>query len=417
MSGKADQQRRKLVVGGASAALALSLPGLVRAQAGGGDLKIAVLAELSGLMARTGTMLRVGAEMAVEDINKSGGIKALGGRRLSLVIEDVGDNIERAKSAAQRLVSQHPDAIAGTGAWLSSHTLAITEVTERAKLPWVTVAWADSVTQRGFRYLVDVSAPASKLVSESLARLLDLAQKNTGRRPKTIGLIYDNTAYSLAFIKPLKEGLLKKLGVEAVVDQVFTPGLSDATPLIQRVRTARPEFLLLNSSGVSDAKLLIEKLTEFGLGRGRIPVLAPGAMIGAPEMLTLLGEDKVEGIISLASNWESAKKKELAASLSKRAKEPWMNQDTLGTYGCIYLIKDALERTGSADKEKLMDALRATNTTTGAADYFVGGSLRFDETGRRMDAPVALYQWQKGRPNTVYPEQDAYAPLIWPKPQ
>ena len=171
-----------------------------------------------------------------------------------------------------------------------------------------------------------------------------------GRRPKKIGLIYDNTAYSLAFIKPLKEGLLQKLQLDAVVDEVFTPGLSDATPLIQRVRSARPEFLLMNSSSVSDGKLLIEKLTEFGLGRGRIPVLAPGANIGAPEMLKLLGPEKLEGIIGLAANWESAKKKDLAADLARRASEPWMTQDTLGTYGCIFLIKDALERTGPPTK-------------------------------------------------------------------
>lgn len=100
-------------------------------------------------------------------------------------------------------MSQHPDTVAGMGAWLSSHTLAITEVTERASLPWVTIAWADSVTKRGFKYVADVSAPASKLVSDSLTRLLELAEKNTGKRPKKIGLIYDNTAYSLSFIKPM----------------------------------------------------------------------------------------------------------------------------------------------------------------------------------------------------------------------
>ena len=406
--------RRKVLLGGATAALTLSMPSIVSAQ-GGKDVKIAMLSEQSGLMARTGTMLKVGAEMAVEDINKAGGIKSLGGQKVMLVVEDVGDLIERARGAAQRLVSQHPDVVAGTGAWLSSHTLAITEVTERAKLPWVTLAWADSVTQRGFRYVADVSAPASKLVSESLERLLDLAQKTTGKRPKTIALVYDNTAYSLAFIKPLKEGLLDKLQVKAVVDEVFTPGLSDATPLIQRVRSARPEFMLLNSSSVSDAKLLIEKLNEFGLGKGRIPLLAPGANIGAPEMLKLLGDDKIEGIIGLAANWESVKKKSLAAELAKRANEPWMTQDTLSTYGAVWVIKDALERVGSTDKDKLMDAIRATNTSTGPADYFVGGSLRFDDAGRRLDAPVALFQWQNGKPITVYPEADAYAPIKWPK--
>ena len=254
--------------------------------------------------------------------------------------------------------------------------------------------------QRGFRYVADVSAPASKLVSELLERLLDLAQKTTGKRPKTIALVYDNTAYSLAFIKPLKEGLLDKLQVKAVVDEVFTPGLSDATPLIQRVRSARPEFMLLNSSSVSDAKLLIEKLNEFGLGKGRIPLLPPGANIGAPEMLQLLGDDKIEGIIGLAANWELVKKKSLAAELAKRANEPWMTQDTLSTYGAVWVIKDALERVGSTDKDKLMDEMPDDQTSTGPADYFVGGSLRFDDAGRRLDAPVALFQWQNGKPIT-----------------
>ncbi len=325
------------------------------------------------------------------------------------------NSVERARSAAQRLVSQHADVVAGTGAWLSSHTLAITEVTERAKLPWVTLAWADSVTKRGFHYIADVSAPASKLVSDSLTRLLELAEKTTGKRPKTIGLVYDNTAYSLAFIKPLKAGLLAKLGVKATVDEVYTPGLSDATPLIQRVRSARPEFMLLNSSNVSDSKLLIEKLNEFGLGKGRIPLLAPGANIGAPEMLKLLGSEKIEGIIGLAANWELVKKKELDADLAKRANEPWMTQDTLSTYGSVYLIKDAMERTGSVDKDKVMEAILATNTKTGPADYFCGGSVSFDKDGRRLDAPVALFQWQNAKPLTVYPQADAYAPIKWPK--
>lgn len=406
--------RRKLLLGAAAATTSLAMPGILRAQ-GSETIKIAVVSEQSGLFARTGNMIKIGAVMAVEDINNAGGVKSLGGRKFELIVEDAGDAIERARSSAQRLVSQHPDVVAGTGAWLSSHTLAITEVTERAGLPWVTLAWADSVTERGFRYVADVSAPASQLVSESLTRLIELAEQTTGTRPKTIGLVYDNTAYSLAFIKPLKEGLLEKLGLDPVVDEVYTPGLSDATPLIQRVRTARPDFMLLNSANVSDSKLLIEKLNEFGLGEGRIPLLAPGANIGAPEMLTLLGADKMEGIIGLAANWESVKKRDLASELAERANEPWMTQDTLSTYGSVQLIKDAIERVASTDRDKVMEAILATSTTTGPADYFVGGSLGFDEKGRRLDAPVALFQWQDGRPTTVYPEGDAYAPIKWPK--
>ena len=73
----------------------------------------------------------MGADLAVEDINARGGIKSLGGAKLNIIYADAGDSTEKAKNAAQRLVADNPDLVGGTGSWLSSFTLAVTEVTER----------------------------------------------------------------------------------------------------------------------------------------------------------------------------------------------------------------------------------------------------------------------------------------------
>ena len=70
-----------------------------------------------------------GAETAADEINAAGGIKAMGGAKVELVPIDAGDSAEKAKNAAQRLVAQEPDVVGGMGAWLSTFTLAITEVT------------------------------------------------------------------------------------------------------------------------------------------------------------------------------------------------------------------------------------------------------------------------------------------------
>ena len=80
----------------------------------------------------------MGGDLAVKHINEQGGIKALGGAKMRLISFDAGDNVEKAKNAAQRLVSSEPDIVAGGGSWLSSFTLAVTEVTERAEMPWLT---------------------------------------------------------------------------------------------------------------------------------------------------------------------------------------------------------------------------------------------------------------------------------------
>ena len=106
-------------------------------------VKIAVIAPLSGPWARQGTLVKWGAETAINEINAAGGIKAMGGAKLELVAIDAGDSAEKAKNAAQRLVAQEPDVVGGMGAWLSTFTLAVTEVTERAQIPWLTLSYAD----------------------------------------------------------------------------------------------------------------------------------------------------------------------------------------------------------------------------------------------------------------------------------
>ena len=98
-------------------------------------------------------------------------------------------------------------------------------------------------------------------------------------------MIGDNTASPVAFLKPMREGGLAKFGMKVVMDETFTPPLSDATPLMQKVRSTRPEFLVYVTTTISDVKLGLEKLNEFRLGKGAIPIIANGAHMGAPEVL------------------------------------------------------------------------------------------------------------------------------------
>jgi branched-chain amino acid transport system substrate-binding protein len=353
--------------------------------------------------------------MAIEDINTAGGIQSLGGAHVTLVTLDAGDSAEKAKNAAQRMVSQDPDLIGATGAWLSSFTLAVTEVTERAELPFLTLSYADQITARGFKYVFQTSPTGGVQAQSALPALLDLATLATGQPAKTVGIVMDNTAAPVSFTKPLREGGLEKLGLKLVVDETFTPPLSDATPLVQKVRSTRPELLLLLPTSVPDAKLLLEKLTEMGLGRGRIPVIANGAQMGAPELLKVVGQEPLEGVMTIVANWGAKGQEHLIAEFTKRSGEPWMTQDSLSTYGDLWIFKEALEQAGVADKKKVAEAIRAMDTTKGPAQFFPGGRLKFDENGRRADAALVVVQWQNGAPVTIYPPAVAMAQPIWPK--
>src|SRR4030095_849702 len=144
--------------------------------------------------ARQGILKQMGAELAVEDVNSSGGIKALGGAKIKLIAYDTGNGAQKAKNAAQRLVAQEPDVVGGMGSWLSSFTLAVTEVTERAEIPWLTLSYSDAITDRGFKYVFQSSPTASWQSTNALPTILELGKAATGKVPTTAGIIGDNTA-------------------------------------------------------------------------------------------------------------------------------------------------------------------------------------------------------------------------------
>ena len=163
---------------------------------------------LSGIYTRPGQVMKMGAEMGIEHINAQGGIKSLGGAKMKLVVIDCGDTTEKAKNAAQRMVAQEADLVAATGSYLSSFTLAVTEVTERAQLPVLTLSYSDLLTDRGFKFIFQTAAPASVQSQLGLPELMKLAEKASGKRPKTVAMLMDNTATSVATAKALKEKLL-----------------------------------------------------------------------------------------------------------------------------------------------------------------------------------------------------------------
>src|ERR1700727_3392673 len=100
--------RRSAIGLGLATGAAAIAPRRARAQAAK-EARIAMLVPLSGAWARQGILEKFGAELAIDDINKAGGIKSLGGAKLTLLQYDTGDSAEKAKDAAQRMIAQEPD--------------------------------------------------------------------------------------------------------------------------------------------------------------------------------------------------------------------------------------------------------------------------------------------------------------------
>jgi branched-chain amino acid transport system substrate-binding protein len=375
------------------------------------DVKIALVAPLSGRWARQGQLKKMGAEMAIEEINSQGGIKALGGAKLVLREADAGDSVEKAVSAAQRVLTR--DRIsAGIGSWLSSFTLGVTEVAERLQVPWLTLSYADSITERGFKYTFQSSPVSSLQAEQALTLVIDVAKKNN-RAMKKAAIVGDNTAATVFFFKPLREKLLAAKGIELVVDEVWTPPLADATPIVQKLRASQPDIMFYGGTNFPDSIQVLQKVKEFGV---RTPIQGVGAWLVTPEYVKAVGKELLDNIQTVVAAHPMKGQEALVKKFVQRTGEPFMTQDPLCTYAHVWLIKEALEQAKSADPKAIRDALARIEITAGPATAaFYPPRVKFDERGRRIGAAPLIVQWQGGEPFTIVPADVATRPIAFHK--
>ena len=409
------RNRRGFALASMVTAVALAFPGSAALAQTPGALRVAVVVPLSGPWARNGELHVKGAQAAVDDINAAGGVKALGGAKLQLVTVDAGESVEKARAAAQRLMADEPDLVGATGAFLSSFTLAVTEITERAKLPFLTLSYSDQITNRGFKYVFQTSPTASQQAADALPILLKLSQQATDKKATSVGVVMDNTASPVSFTKDMRESGFAKEGLKLTVDEIYTPPLVDATSVVQKLRNQRPNFAFMLTTNVPDSKLILEKMSEMRIGKGVVPVVTNGGALGAPEMLKVMNKETLEGVMVVIANWPGKGQEGMVESFKKKFNEPWMTQDSISSYGDMWILKDAMEKAKSADRVKVADAIRAMDTTEGAAKYFPGGRIKFDDKGRRVGAETVILQWRDGEPKAVYPASLATTTPLWPK--
>jgi branched-chain amino acid transport system substrate-binding protein len=196
---------------------------------------------------------------------------------------------------------------------------------------------------------------------------------------------------------------------------VYTPPLTDATTMIQHVRSGRPDFVVFQSTNVPDDKLLADKFAEFNLRSDRLPKIGGGGHWAVPELLKVTGAENLEGIMVGLANWPGKRQAELEQRFIARTKEPWFGHDSIFAYVHVMILKEALERCGAADRRKVSAAIHELDMTDGPALFFPDGRLKYDDNGRRVGAKLCIVQWRGGKPVPVYPAEIATHDVLWPK--
>jgi len=378
--------------------------------AGAKEVKIGNILPLSGPSASVGIQNQKAIELATELINKAGGIKSLGGAKIVNVFTDSKGDPTVGVTAAEQLINTDKVSVI-SGAWNSAVTYPSTQVAERYQVPYVVpVSVADKITERGFKYTFRIAAKDSWWARDQF-RFLDDMKKATKTQLKTIAFVYENGDWGTG-MKDQWTKLAAQFGYKIVLDEPYPSTASDLTPVVMKIKNAKPDVILLTSNA-ADAILLTNTMATMkvkakaiiGTGGGHAdPMFRKNTaknceyMFDVVEWETDLGRPEIP---ALNAEFKKRNGYDLAG-------------ESVDAFASVYVIADALERAKSTDPKKIRDALAATKLCQGpkaplGINILSYKCVGFDETGQNKEAGIVLVQFRdvKGTMERV---------TVWPIP-
>ena len=391
--------RRDFLVRSTSAVLAAGALGIPRASRAAEPVNIGALYPTTGSFAQIGQGCVNAAKLAVQMVNDAGGIKSQGGAKLNLIVSDVQSDTTVTRTETDRLISGNKLS-AIHGCFASALTLIASEVAERAKVPLLTGSSSDQLN-KGRHYTFTPFARASQFAQAQLQMA-----KLVSEQPK-VAVLFENTAFGTSTSNGLREQAAGE-GAEIVLFEPYSAGLTDASPLINKVKSSGAN-MLFPVSYLNDLILIIRGIKQVDL---KIAVNGGSGGFVIPDFYKNVG-DLAEGLLGVA-HWNhdiNTDAQRVNAVFQKQYGE-FLFEYAGGLVAQTFMIADALERAGSADPEKVRDAIAALDVSQGYAAMCPGGRVKFGPDGKNLYAHPVGVQWQHADLATVFPKEDARASLV-----
>ncbi len=368
------------------------------------EVRLGVILPLTGSTAQNGNNSRQGIELAADLINKAGGIKSMNGAKIKLDIADATSDPAKAASAATDFVSKGEPPLAIVGAYASGLTVTVAQVTERRQVPLLTTAFSDELTTKGYKYLFQLPAKASAVGGAQMAYAIDIA-KAAGKDIKRAVIVYANNAYGESQAKGL-QAQAQQSGVEVALFESYSPTISDAGPVAEKVLAAKPDAIF-SVAYVTDGVLLSRALRSRG---STVPVVGGVGGYITPDFKKSLG-DQVNGVLSIDTS-DPDKYGDIGKAYEQKYGEP-MPQEAHDNAAAVYVFAQALEKKPTTDSKEMAKTLGSEVFDAGAAGSMPGGKVKFDATGANAFAKPLMVQWQQGQLVGVWPPDITANKPIW----
>jgi branched-chain amino acid transport system substrate-binding protein len=355
---------------GAAATVALALA----AEPARAQIHVAVAGPITGEYAAFGAQMKEGAEQAVADINKAGGVL---GQQLVLEVGDDACDPKQAVSVANQFASKSVKFVAGH--FCSGSSIPASKVYSEEGILQISPAstnpkYTDEGSWNTFR-VCGRDDEQGKVAGEYLAK----KYKN-----EKIAILNDNSAYGKGLADETAKALHTAGGKE-VLATAYTPGEKDYSSLVSRLKQAGVTVIYVGGYH-TEAGLIIRQAKEQGMKA----TLVGGDALVTNEFWQIAGDAGAGTLMTFPPDPRLMK---TAADVVKEFKAKNIDPEgyVLYTYGAVQVWADAVKKAGSTDPKKVAAALKASGNWPS-----VLGPVSFDKKGDTTGGGYVFYEWKNG---------------------
>jgi branched-chain amino acid transport system substrate-binding protein len=394
--------RRKFLTGTALNAAALVMPSVLKAQ--GAGVKLGILHPVSGALSYSGTQGRLGAALAVEEINTDGGIKGLS--KIDAILGDALSTPEGGTAEVEKMNSAGVTCI--IGGYASAICLAVSQAAARYELPYVVdVGVADAIVTRGLKNTFRFGpgfGTISKTALDNLATINDAA----GRPAKTVMIVHEDSLFGSGLAK-LLNAQLPQHGFEILETIPHPTPTRDFNNVVLKMKAQNPD-LVIPANYYNEYVLLARTMQQQRVRpKGIYSVLG-----GAASSYKFVKEfpDAAKYIMDCNHWFDPRNPKALTLKKKVEDRGQFYTYEVYMNYSCVLLVADALSRAGAADRGKLTAALESSTFSGHVMPY---GPTKFVNGQNQGAAPVNT-QVLDNDIKVVLPANFAQAKPVFPMP-
>lgn len=334
-------------------------------------IKIGGMAPLTGALAIYGVTTTNGAELAVKEINENGGVL---GKKIEYVMLDTKGDSTEAVMAYNKLVDEKVAGIIGEVT--SKPTLAVTEVAVQDNMPLITPTGTQvDITEAGpnvFRVCFTNPYQGKVLAITSKERL----------GADTVAVMLNNSSdYSDGIAKAFIEES-EKLGMRVMGVEGYSDGDKDFRPQLTKLAAMNPDVILIPEY-YEQAALIATQAREVGV---KSIFVGSDGWDGIAKTLDKSSYAAIENSY-FTNHFSMEDQSEKIQNFLKDYRETYKEDPSafsaLG-YDAVYMMKTAIEKAGTTDKQKVVDALK------GIEYDGVTGYLIFDDHNNPVKAVTVL---------------------------